>query len=393
MAFPAHPKPKYFYAAALILFLRASRTESEETVLQTLSQMWTVWFCEDLTFEVLRKGAPRKGPLMYTDEEINWCEVRLAVLDKDIKDPDDRDRLGLPPLNRRGANRDIAREQERMDLLGAAATGNVARGRPAPAKAATAAPAKAQADAPAKAATAAPAKAQADAPAKAATAAPVKAAPAKAVAPAKAATAAPVKAAPAKAAAAKASRKRKAAQLDANDTLGDTPSEGGEVASSGGTPTKEGHGAGVLKGGRVVSVNNGRPLTRGNGLRRTFPNNYRNPDNQSRWRGFKLDLGQAFKLACFVHYGPRMPYEKSGDFETRKALFRTAAYYAMSPEETVMCMESHEFADFIYILVATAKQMRYVIMTDGRIFFGDNVFTTLRASRSFQREYVFNVST
>jgi hypothetical protein len=75
------------------------------------------------------------------------------------------------------------------------------------------------------------------------------------------------------------------------------------------------------------------------------------------------------------------------------AMFRTAAYYAMSPEETVMCMESHEFADFIYILVATAKQMRYVIMTDGRIFFGDNVFTTLRASRSFQREYVFNVST
>jgi len=367
MAFPAHPKPKYFYAAALILFLRASRTESEETVLQALSQMWTVWFCEDLTFEVLRKGPPRKGPLMYTDEEINWCEVRLAVLDKDIKDPDDRDRLGLPPLNRRGANRDIAREQERMDLLGAAATGNVARSRPAPAKAATAAPAKAQADAPAKAATAAP----------------VKAAPAKAVAPAKAATAAPVKAAPAKAAAAKASRKRKAAQLDANDTH----SEGGEVASSGGTPTKEGHGAGVLKGGRVVSVNNGRPLTRGNGLRRTFPNNYRNPDNQSRWRGFKLDLGQAFKLACFVHYGPRMPYEKSGDFETRKALFRTAAYYAMSPDEAVECMTNHEFADFLHILVCTSKQMKYIIMTEGRIFFGDNVFTTHRASPAFQREY------
>jgi hypothetical protein len=314
--------------------------------------MWTVWFGEDLTFEVLRKGPPRKGPLMYTNEEINWCEVRLAVLDKDIKDPEDRDRLGLPPLNRRGANRDIAREQERMDLLGAAATGNVARGRPAPAKAATAAPAKAQADAPAKAATAAP-----------------------------------VKAAPAKAAAAKASRKRKAAQLDANDTLGDTPSEGGEVASSGGTPTKEGHGAGVLKGGWVVSVNNGRPLTRGNGLRRTFPNNYRNPANTNRWRGHKLDLGQAFKLACFVHYGPRMPYDKSGDFETRKALFRTAAYYAMSPDEAVECMTNHEFADFLHILVCTSKQMKYIILTEGRIFFGDQVFTTLRASPAFQREY------
>jgi hypothetical protein len=143
----------------------------------------------------------------------------------------------------------------------------------------------------------------------------------------------------------------------------------------------------VLKGGRVVSVNNGRPLTRGNGLRRSFPNNYRNPDNQSRWRGFKLDLGQAFKLACFVHYGPRMPYDKSGDFETRKALFRTAAYYAMSPDEAVECMTNHEFADFLHILVCTSKQMKYIIMAEGRIFFGDKVFTTHRASPAFQREY------
>ena len=234
-------------------------------------------------------------------------------------------------------------------------------------------------------------------------AAPAKTAPAEA-APAKAA---PAEAAPAEAApsSAKASRKRKAAYSDANDTYSGhrTSQEGAagqvQVESSGGTPTKEcgspaaGHGVGVLKAGRVVSVNNGRLLVRGVGLRRVFANNYRNPENTTRWRGHKLDLGQAFKLACFVHYGPRMPYDKSGDFETRKALFRTAAYYAMSPEETVMCIESHEFADFINILVATAKQMRYFIMTEGRVFFGDNVFTTLRASTSFQREYFFNVST
>ncbi len=61
--------------------------------MQALSQMWTVWFGEDLTFEVLRKGPPRKGLLMYTDEEINWCKVQLTVLDKDIKNPEDRDRL------------------------------------------------------------------------------------------------------------------------------------------------------------------------------------------------------------------------------------------------------------------------------------------------------------
>ena len=39
-------------------------------------------------------------------------------------------------------------------------------------------------------------------------------------------------------------------------------------------------------------------------------------------------------------------------------------------------MTSHEFADFLNILVATVKQMRYNIMTEARIFFGDKVFTT-----------------
>ena len=82
-----------------------------------------------------------------------------------------------------------------------------------------------------------------------------------------------------------------------------------------------------------------------------------------------------------------MPYDQSGDFETRKALFRTAAYYAMSPDDAAECMAHHEFADFLNILVATAKQMKYIIMTEARIFFGDKVFATHRASKAFQREY------
>ena len=113
----------------------------------------------------------------------------------------------------------------------------------------------------------------------------------------------------------------------------------------------------MLKAGRVVSVNNGRRLVRGVGLRTTYSNNYRHPQNTRRWRGHKLDLGQAFKLACFVHYGPRMPYEQSGDFETRKALFRTAAYYAMSSDDEHECLTSIELPEFLNILVATAKQM------------------------------------
>jgi hypothetical protein len=82
-----------------------------------------------------------------------------------------------------------------------------------------------------------------------------------------------------------------------------------------------------------------------------------------------------------------MPYDQSGDFETRKALFRTAAYYAMMPHNAQECMTSHEFPDFLNILVATAKQMKYNIMTEARIFFGDKVFTTHRPSQAFQREY------
>ena len=50
-------------------------------------------------------------------------------------------------------------------------------------------------------------------------------------------------------------------------------------------------------------------------------------------------------------------------------------------------MTSHEFPDFLNILVATAKQMKYNIMTEARIFFGDKVFTTHRPSQAFQREY------
>ena len=275
------------------------------------------------------------------------------MLVKDVRASADQTRLGLPPLNRRGTT---TREQERRELSdsASAATGDVASGRPA-----TAAPAKVAPAAPAAPADSGAARAKP----------------------------APAEAAPASAVRGKPGRKRKAVHSDRTSQEG----AGGEVESSGGTPTKEGgspcHGAGVFKAGRMVSVTNGRPLVKGVGLRKTYVNTYRHSQNTRLWRGQKLDLGQAFKLACFVHYGPRMPYEQSGDFETRKALFRTAAYYAMSPDDEHECLESIEFPEFLHILVATAKQMKYNIMTEARIFFGDKVFTTHRASKAFQREY------
>ena len=102
--------------------------------------------------------------------------------------------------------------------------------------------------------------------------------------------------------------------------VGGAESAGG----AGGSPTT-GRGAGVLKKGQIFSLQDGRPLVHNTTLMKSYPNNYRCQSNTRRWNGHKLDLGQGFKLACSVHNGPRMPYEKKGDFETSKALFLTAA--------------------------------------------------------------------
>jgi hypothetical protein len=149
-------------------------------------------------------------------------------------------------------------------------------------------------------------------------------------------------------------------------------------------------GAGVRnKDGVLVSLVDGRPLVSNNSLRRTYPSTFRCSSNTRRWNGHKLDLGQAFKLASWTHYGPRLPTEKSGDFETRKALFRTAAYYSMSMDgsDEAECLDSPDLAEFLFILVQNAKQMRYSIITEGRVFFGDNVFFTMRALQKYQREF------
>jgi hypothetical protein len=101
-------------------------------------------------------------------------------------------------------------------------------------------------------------------------------------------------------------------------------------------------------------------------------------------------LGQAFKLAVWTHYGSTMPIEKNGNFAQRKALFRTAAYYALDPdgEQEKKIMDHHDFADFVWIMVQAAKQMRYNLLVDGRIFFGDKVFTfELRPLKKYQGKF------
>jgi hypothetical protein len=165
----------------------------------------------------------------------------------------------------------------------------------------------------------------------------------------------------------------------------------GEEGDTGSVTHHSGRGTGVrTKEGVIVSKQDGRPLVGNNSLRSKYPNNYRCPKNTNLWQGNKLDLGQAFKLACWVHYGLSMPFEKSGDFENRKALFRTAAHYAMSMDgdDEAECVRSPEFPDFLNILAQTVKQMRHQLLVEGRVYFGDNVFTSLRAPPKFQSEFV-----
>jgi hypothetical protein len=46
-----------------------------------------------------------------------------------------------------------------------------------------------------------------------------------------------------------------------------------------------------------------------------------------------------------------------------------------------------DLPDFWFILVQAAKQMRYNQLIEGRIFLGDNVFTTFRAAKKYQRKF------
>ena len=84
-----------------------------------------------------------------------------------------------------------------------------------------------------------------------------------------------------------------------------------------------------------------------------------------------------------------MPVDKSGHLETRTALFRTAAYYSLSMDGSKEdeITQDPKFHDFLYILVKVAKQLRYQTLAESRVYFADNVFTHLRASKAVQREF------
>jgi hypothetical protein len=150
-----------------------------------------------------------------------------------------------------------------------------------------------------------------------------------------------------------------------------------ELQVEGGSPpVKDGEKTAVRESdGKKVSLKDGRIVAAGIDLKQQFPNTYRNSDNERTFHGKYLTLGEAFKLACLVQYGPNIPIETSGHISMRTALFRTAAYYALSDEELKEILEDPSLSEFLYFLIKSAKQLVYTYGIEARLIFGDSVFS------------------
>jgi hypothetical protein len=334
-----HPlPPKYVFPAAILLFVCAKRSEEEEEAYQRLCKVWGYWFDKPLSYAFLKDDPPLR--LDLNPEEIDWCKVKLEYLVKQISSDSDRERLGLP-TKKRGA-----RDNEAALLL---PPKSIPDSNPAPRDdlkadtSANAAPAPRAAPAPA-----APAVNGGDDIAEKKDGGKVE-------------TTVRGKRKPAAGAAGAPAAAKRAKQ--AQEFKGDSPVKDEEK-----TKVRE-------SDGKTVSLKDGRIVAAGIDLKQRFPNTYRNTDNERTFYGKHLNLGEAYKLACLVQYGPNMPIETSGHFSMRTALLRTAAYYALTDEELKEILEDPSLAEFLYFLIKSAKQIVYTFGVEARLIFGDSVFS------------------
>ena len=355
MRFEAELKPpKHVFAAALLLFVCSKRNEEEEAAFTSLSGAWEEWFHEPLSYAFLKKGPPSTGRLAHSEEEINWYMVRHDCLVKQITSEQDRARLGLPQLPAKGKGSVAA--QEAAALLVTNPRGPAVRN----ATPAAESPAGSQqCEAPIGVGTDSELEGGFTLPA-----------------PAKRGSR---KGGPAGAAAPK-RRRVVVPQADADSVT----QEHGAAAAASPARAGETEQKTIEKNGKLVSAKDGRIVAAGNDLKVTFHNNYRNADNQTAFYGKFLTLGEAFKLACIVQYGPALPIEASGNTSMRTALFLTAAHYALTKEETSEIMRHTSFADFLYFHVLAAKQLKYSYYTESKLYFGEIVFSRHRPSPAVQ---------
>jgi hypothetical protein len=357
-------RPKYYFAMAILLLLRASRTPKQEEAFQKLRHLWEEkWFGSTLNYAALRSGAPQIGRCKYTQDQTDWCETRRDFLVQKIVRPEDRERIGIPsrrlsgsgPRVRGGANE---RSTDDRELLSAASEQESAS-----------APSSVAADKGADRHLLGVLAAAADAAAETGMlgrSARVGAAAETVMSPQS--THLSSQAETPENMIEKPKRRRKSRQ---SWTV--APSEDAATVDA----LSPGRGT-LNEQGRVVSAKDGRPLKEGNKLKLAYSNNYRDDQNTRRFYGRSLSLGEAFKLAVVCQHAPNLPTDRSGHLESRIALFRTAAYYAMSMdgEDERVCKSSSDFPEFLCFLVQSAKQMRYGWLTRARVYFGNNVFGT-----------------
>ena len=349
--------PKYVFPAAILLFFRTERNGEEEAAYQSLSEEWEFWFDNPLSYEFLKNDPPKR--LGLNDEEINWCKVRLEALVQEIKLPSARELLGLPSINpprsarNRGSEAALLLNSKNSEGKGAAQSkhgstevrdeaGDLEKTAVDPAPRAAAAVVS-------ESAGGSGGIADKEGGGKKSGAKVEK----------------------------KPRRKRQAHLIHPGEEAAAAPvAKREKLATEGGSPVKDEEKTTVrASDGKTVSVKDGRIVAAGNPLKAQYPNHYRNPDNKHDFYGTNLNLGEAFKLACLVQYGPSLPIESSGHMSMRTALFRTAAYYALSDEEMKAILGSAFFADFVFFLVKSAKQLLYGMYVEGRLIFGDAVFS------------------
>jgi len=90
--------------------------------------------------------------------------------------------------------------------------------------------------------------------------------------------------------------------------------------------------------------------------------------------GLKLSIAQSFSVAAFNKYGSNIPLERNGQQQARTALFRTAAFYSLSEEETKEVLQHPECFEYFFTLVNYVKQYKYRLYNTARVFFGQHVF-------------------
>ena len=323
-------------------FVCTKHSVEEEAAYQRLCQVWKYWFDTPLSYAFLKADPPLR--LKLTHEEIEWCKVKLEYLVKQITSDSDRQVLGLPMKKSKAS-----RETEAALLMNQSeVTQSRVDSNPAPRDTSMA---DSSANAPVPRARAAASGSDS-------------------------VNGGDVNAEKNVKAAAEVRGKRKHNGRAAVAPAAAKRAKGAQELE-GGSPVKDEEKKTTVLGshGKKVSVKDGRIVAAGNDLKKRFPNTYRNADNEKTFYGKSLNLGEAFKLACLVQYGPNLPIETSGHMSMRTALIRTAAYYALSDEELKEILEDPSLSDFLYFLVKSGKQIMYTLGVEARLIFGDSVFS------------------